>query len=302
LGLTTGSPSFNWTATGSRIVPGAICENLTSFGGRLLVAGQTKLSEFLKNGAAGSSGTVTEPFALQAKFPHPLVHAHYASGCSLAEAFYQSVAGPFQLLIVGDPLCQPFATRPVITISGIASNDEISNIVSLKIDDSESPVSIAGLEFYVDGILVFRDRMRETIGFDTTGISDGYHELRLVTVASNAIETTGSVVIPVQVNNDGFSTELTSSRTEYLETDTIKLKAKSNFGDSIELVYNMRSLAKKIGQDVEFEIPATLVGRGPIKLEALSIDETGAGVSSLPLELLVEGSISERKEKTQIKK
>jgi hypothetical protein len=87
-----------------------------------------------------------------------------------------------------------------------------------------------------------------------------------------------------------------------LETDTIKLNAKSNFGDSIELIYNMRSLAKKIGRDAEFEIPASLVGRGPVKLEALSIDETGTGVSSLPLELMVEGKISELKEMTEIKK
>ena len=35
-------------------------------------ATQTPLSEFLRFGAAGSSGTVVEPFAIQAKFPHPV--------------------------------------------------------------------------------------------------------------------------------------------------------------------------------------------------------------------------------------
>ena len=102
LGLSTGAASFSWVASGSKFVHGAIADNLTSYGGRLSEAGQTKLSEFLRHNAAGASGTVIEPFALQAKFPHPLIHVHYARGCTLAESFYQAVQSPFQLLIVGD--------------------------------------------------------------------------------------------------------------------------------------------------------------------------------------------------------
>ena len=41
-----------------------------------------------------------------------LAQLHYARGCSLAESFYQSISGPYQLLIVGDPLCQPWAVLP----------------------------------------------------------------------------------------------------------------------------------------------------------------------------------------------
>ena len=60
--------------------------------------------EFLRHGAAGSSGTVTEPYAIQAKFPTPFIQTVYAHGYTLGEAFYQSVSGPYQLLIVGDAL------------------------------------------------------------------------------------------------------------------------------------------------------------------------------------------------------
>ena len=77
-------------------------------------SGQTPLSEFLRYGAAGASGTVIEPYAIPEKFPSPQIHVHYARGCTLAEAYYQSVHGPAQFLIVGDPLCRPWATIPVV--------------------------------------------------------------------------------------------------------------------------------------------------------------------------------------------
>ncbi|MFQ5845057.1 MAG: tetratricopeptide repeat protein, partial [Planctomycetota bacterium] len=109
IGAVIGKAGFSWKSSNSRILPGAICEHLTSFGAAFRSPGQTKLSELLRYGAAGTSGTVVEPMAIWRKFPHPFLHAYYAEGCSLAEAFYQSVAGPYQLLIVGDPLARPFA-------------------------------------------------------------------------------------------------------------------------------------------------------------------------------------------------
>ena len=79
-------------------------------------ADQTPISELLRYGAAGSSGTVNEPFAIQNKFPYAMVQVHYARGCTLAESFYQSVYGPYQLIVVGDPLCRPWANIPDVTL------------------------------------------------------------------------------------------------------------------------------------------------------------------------------------------
>ncbi len=108
-GMVAGVSDFNFAATGSTFDAGAIAEHLTSFGGMLDEGcGQTAMTEWIRCGAAGTSGTVTEPFAIQNKFPLPAIQVHYAHGCSLAEAFYLSVMGPYQLLIMGDPLCKPW--------------------------------------------------------------------------------------------------------------------------------------------------------------------------------------------------
>ena len=260
IGLTCGTPAFNWIASGCKIIPGAFCDNLTSYGGAFHNPSQTKCIQFLLHGAAGASGTVIEPYALQAKFPHPMIHVHYARGCSMAEAFYQSVHGPFQTIVVGDALCQPWATKPVLNVTGISPGDSVQGEIELKLDVSQSPVPVAGIEFFVDGQPVNRVGMREVITFDTSNMTDGYHEIRLVVIANNSIQATGNVVLPITINNHGDSTTMTTEHVDYLDTDQLTFHVESNFGDSIELMHNGRSLSKKIGKTVDFTVPANLLG------------------------------------------
>ena len=83
----------------------------------------------------------------------------------------------------------------------------------------------------------------------------------------------------------------------------IKLKATANVGDAIVLVHNGRTIAQKSGRNVTFEFDATLVGRGPVQLEAIAMTNAAVGkqeeiqpaVASQPLNLLVEGLVSKRK-------
>ncbi|QDV76354.1 hypothetical protein [Botrimarina mediterranea] len=118
-GLMMGSPHLALDTAAMTIQPGAICEHLTSTGGMLFKQSeQTSIAELIRAGATGTSGTVNEPYGIQVKFPSPMLPIHYRRGCSLAEAFYQSVAAPYQLLILGDPLCQPWAKRPTLEVEG----------------------------------------------------------------------------------------------------------------------------------------------------------------------------------------
>ncbi len=112
MGVMLGSANYDWPAAQNQMLPGAIAENLTSTSGVLHQNNdQTSMVELLRGGAAATSGTVTEPFALQFKFPTPHLFAYYAAGLSLAESFYLAVESPYQLLIVGDPLCRPYGVE-----------------------------------------------------------------------------------------------------------------------------------------------------------------------------------------------
>ncbi len=198
-GVMVSTANFDWKSAGSTIQPGAICEHFTSFGGVMRAnAGQTPLTEFLKFGSAGSSGTVTEPYAIAAKFPNPFIHVHYAAGCSLAESFYQSVTGPYQLLIVGDPLCQPWATPPDLTVDGPDSNERVNGTMTIT---AMSKDNVSRFELYVDGRLNDACVPRASLQFDSSRLTDGLHELRIVAVSGDPVEARSRVVIPVQVAN-----------------------------------------------------------------------------------------------------
>lgn len=288
MGIMTGVTSFDFFKTKSTILPGAICEHLTSFGGDFGEGvGQTPLSEFLRYGAAGASGTVTEPLALQYKFPLPSLHVHYAQGCSLAEAFYQSVAGPYQLLIVGDPLCQPWAVAPKVTMDSVQPDQEVQGM--LKIDPKATTAllqSVGTLELFVDGRLIARFKPGQTLELDTAKLADGYHELRVVAADANPVEARGRLILPIRVNNHGASVDLAvSPESDVTATSKVKIRARHPGATAIVLRQNRRQLARIEGESGEVELPAATFGRGPVVLQAQSEGEHPAVSPPVHLEV-----------------
>ncbi|MGA4644506.1 TIGR03790 family protein [Limisphaera sp. 4302-co] len=116
LGLQLGSQSgfYGFTLPPNLFVPGAMADNLTSYGGWLFedASGMTRVPEFLAAGATASYGTVVEPCNWTEKFPAPRNYFYQARGFNIAECYYQSVAAPYQGVLVGEPLAAPFARRP----------------------------------------------------------------------------------------------------------------------------------------------------------------------------------------------
>ena len=294
LGLMMGTPKYDWLKTNSLIMPGAICDNLTSYGGFLETgAGQTKLSVLLQNGSAGSSGTVCEPFALQAKFPHPRLHVHYVRGCTLAESFYQSVQGPFQLLIVGDALCRPFAKIPTVIVSGrLTKGSEIKGRIEAEVDTKQSPVEISHTDIFLNGqrqasIKKFGDG---PFVIDSNTLPDGYHEFRFVPIAAGNVATKGSTIIPVTINNRGKRSTATSSPKADINS-TINIEFDAPGADAVRLVHNSRVLARSEKDQGQFNIKAFELGRGSVQVFAIAEfgDEL---VSSKPVPLKIDGTVA----------
>jgi uncharacterized protein (TIGR03790 family) len=95
-----------------RFRPGAAADHLTSNGGVLSGSSQMSALEWLRRGATGSFGTVSEPCNHIGKFPSPAAFLdHYLRGDTLLEAYWKSVAMPGQGLFIGEPLARPFAIQ-----------------------------------------------------------------------------------------------------------------------------------------------------------------------------------------------
>jgi uncharacterized protein (TIGR03790 family) len=287
-GIMTGISDFDFAASKSRIVPGAICDNLTSLGGVMTVnAGQTPLTDFLRCGAAGASGTVFEPLALQAKFPLPTLQLHYARGCSLAESFYQSTPGPYQLLIVGDPLCQPWAVISKVKLLGIKAGDEVKGSITVRpMVDAAAGRKIGSLELFTDGRVVARFPPGNPLDLDTTKLADGYHELRIVAIDADPIETQCRTIVPITVNNHDEKLEFTvSPRSPVATTDTLKISVRQAGATAILVRQNRREVARVKGESGEAEVSAETLGRGPVALDAVSEGEHPVNSAPIWLEI-----------------
>jgi hypothetical protein len=289
-GAMLGTAQFDWKASRSRIVPGAICEHLTSAGGILSDgAGQTPLTDLLRAGAALSCGAVAEPYAVPNKFPSAYMHLHYVRGCSAAEAFYQATHSPYQLLLVGDALCRPWAKPPTVTIPGIADDGEVSG--PLTLNPTVDPETCDRLEYWVDGILIDSRRPEIPLGFDTRKLPDGAHELRVTAVGPQPIETRGTAIREIRVANSERTVELKRTGTGLVRWgETLKLEARASDALGIALTQGTRRLAVLQRSEGVFEIDPRVLGRGPVTLQAVAIGKIGpsSNVISASLELDIE--------------
>ena len=279
-GVVMGTAKFDWKASGSTILPGAICEHFTSFGGVMRKkASQTPLSEFLRYGAAGASGTVTEPFAIAQKFPSPMVQVHYARGCTLAEAFYQSVSSPYQLLIVGDPLCRPWAAIPQVSVEGVKPGSVVSGRLRIKPTATlPEGTAVDRFELFVDGRRLGKCHPGGILTLNTKKLADGYHQLRVVAVGPPPIESQGRLIIPVRLSNHGRKIEASLIAKEPPSAEgPIVISVRSPGAIGVIVLHGSRVVGKLAGAEGQIEIPPDTLGAGPVRLRVVGF---GGGVQA----------------------
>lgn len=295
LGVMTGTRVFDWQSSGSVLLPGAICDNLTSFAGDFDNNSQTQLSEFLRYGAAGAGGTVVEPYLIWMKFPHPMVFVHYARGCTLAESFYQSVYSPYQLLIVGDPLCRPWASIPAVTLDGAKAGQTVSGRLALTPAAKTSPgTGIERFELFVDGRYLADCQPGAKFEWDTTSVGDGYHELRVVAIESSAIQSQGRLIVPVVVDNQGkkMAWDIRPRRSVAWERP-ITVGARAEGSREIAIIQGRRIVGRISGDRGQVRIQPNVLGPGPVTLQAVGLngDDPREHVFGRPIRLQVSSPV-----------
>lgn len=287
-GLTTGSAQLNLRSSGSTILPGALVDNLTSGAGQFVVPPsaphpQTPISEFLRLGAAGASGAVVEPYAIPAKFPSAMLHVHYARGCSLAEAFYQSVAGPFQLIVVGDPLCQPWAVAPKVSASGLPAEGTVSGRLTLTPTALYPDARQASrFELFVDGKRTQSIRPGEQFVIASNSLPDGFVELRIVAIDDTPIAVQGFWIQLVHIKNGKDAVQLTQPvLLPGSRRDEIEVEVTSSAAGKARLFHNGRELGSLPEGSGRLKIPVNRLGKG--KVELYVQQQAGKVLRSRPL-------------------
>ena len=138
--------------------PGAIADMLESFGAvpeNFREKGphfQFPVPWMIRAGAAGVHGAVAEPYAHT--FPDVRIFERYTSGLDLAESFHGSLPYLHWMnLVLGDPLCAPFARRPRVAMTGLPDRVREAGPVTVRVTAAaapggDPPVSLA---LFVDG-------------------------------------------------------------------------------------------------------------------------------------------------------
>jgi len=300
-GAMVGAADFDWKASKSTILPGAICEHFTSFGGDLHSGSyQTPLSVWLRYGAAASSGTVTEPYAVAYKFPWPMMQVHYARGCTVAESFYQSISSPYQLLIVGDPLCRPWANIPEIAVRGLSAGQTVHDEIKIQAEARFAEgVEAERFEMIIDGRKV-SERRRENVlevvlEFDTAMLGDGAHELRVVALSKGPVPARGEKIIPFTSANHKRTIQVTWEPKKVVSLKkSLIVTVKSPKSTRIRILRGTRPLRTIMGDDGQVEIPAERLGLGPVRLQVVGAGEEDSDepnsedVYAPPLDIVVE--------------
>jgi Bacterial Ig domain len=204
LGVMTGFAGTNITNADFTLVPGAFADHLTSHAATFS-PGQTQMSEWITKGASGTVGAVQEPCNYQGKFPRAHMHYYYAQGATLGEAYFRSAQYiPFQALLYGDPVTRPFAHIPQVSVPN-APTQPVSGTITLSPQASTThpTATIASFDLLIDGTLYTTISPAASFSLDTTKLSDGLHDVRVIGYDNTNLKTRGRWIGTIEVNNLG---------------------------------------------------------------------------------------------------
>ncbi len=289
-GLMLGTAKMTLDPREWQFVPGAISENLTSFNGHFGTSSQTKLTELLHAGAAMTSGPVAEPYALQPKFPLPMMYGFYASGVSAIEAFYLSVTSPYQLLIVGDPVCQPFARAPgdLVTAELITEPSKRIRFNRTPGKNDDNHTAVRSIETFLEGKLVRQSAAVQRIDMGFHGQATGAVEVRTVLVGLDPTEPRRSFSQLMDLQGPHPAPTAVASEDD-TQKSTMSVTLAAQGADSIRLMHHGQKLGEINNDQGSLQVRWADVGGGPVRLRPVAhFGESQVGGKPIVVELMEE--------------
>lgn len=291
LGVVAGAANLP-LPNGGTYLAGSFADNLTSAGGAFLDRGQTKSTQFLASGAAASYGAVVEPYNDSNRFASSMIHTYLADGSTMAEAYAKSVMVPDMQVFLGDMLSQPSADVPKVNFTaGPANNATVSGSVAISaagsITGGKFASDVAKLQLWIDGKQVIGvadvGGNNGTFSLDTTKLSDGKHEVRVVAINNAAAESQGYVLQSINVNNQGRSIVPGTTRMSLSESQVQPINVSASLGSGTLSRIELRSLGRNLGQITtpsgNISVEATKLAYGENRLVPVAIFSDGSEVA-----------------------
>jgi len=156
----TGTSTIGMTIEGNTFRPGALVDNLTSFGAvpenfeDASMERQVSIARWVAQGVAGVHGTTDEP--LNSVFPSRGLIIEYVDGGTLAESYHRNLPNSYwHNLVLGDPMLAPYAVRPEVAISGVADGEFIDHAETIMVTATDAEgFGVDALRLYRNGLLV----------------------------------------------------------------------------------------------------------------------------------------------------
>jgi len=282
MGLLMGAEKVDPSAIKS-FAPGAMAEHLTSWSAEFQKP-QTKATVWLEAGATASAGAVVEPYSNPDKFPSARFFVHYASGCTMLESFYQSIACPLQSLLLGDPLAKPYAIPLSVKVLG-GNRIERDFTYIAQAQTRVQKVEIL-YSFLIDGKEIRGVSGDPTIYVRAGKMADGYHELRAVARLKHAVQFNASVDKPFTVDRMGRSVSIlpdVQKTGEYVHGVKVHIDG-AELPEKLRLVSGEQMLDEKAyAPEAELVLDELLIGEGPNRIRAIAVYADGMEVSSEPI-------------------
>ncbi|MCF7847393.1 MAG: hypothetical protein K9M45_00980 [Kiritimatiellales bacterium] len=287
MGLITGGYDVD-PSTIKSFAPGAMADTLTSWSAEFQQP-QTKVTEWIKAGATVSAGSVVEPLSNPNKFPSARFFCHYAGGCTALESFYQPIASPLQLLLLGDPLAKPYALPIQVKVLGASKlTGDFSYMVQAASAAQNARYSYA---FLLDGVKIRGFDEDPSMRIRLKDVSDGYHELTAIAKVENNVEFNAFALKGFVVARFDRSVAIVP---EGGKGDNKMRHALQVTLGGIDKPERIRLICgERVLDDKPYEPEARLffterdIGEGPSRLQAVAVYGDGMEVHSSPANITV---------------